>query len=155
MATADPPSPHSQEMYELWGGGAPFTYDAATNSCTDNRGTVVRLFGAIATAWAMVADSPDSCLAIASRCDEPSWGREILGKFKVSNGQTMMEAVGDDGMVQIYKSCKQKHLTAIQEHSVSVRVPTPPSVLIARGPSPFLAAGGALRTGGACRRAMP
>ena len=48
--------------------------------------------------------------------DEPSWADEILRKFKVANGMTMMEAV-DPELVEIYKSSKKKHLTAIREKS--------------------------------------
>mmetsp|Transcript_18213 Transcript_18213/g.33057 ORF Transcript_18213/g.33057 Transcript_18213/m.33057 type:complete len:182 (-) Transcript_18213:79-624(-) len=106
----------SPEMYQLWGGGSPFTYDAETNSCTDRAGVVCRLFEAIPTAWSLVADSPNSRLAIASRCDEPKWADEILRKFKIANGLTMMEAV-DDNLVEIYKSSKKVHLTAIRDKS--------------------------------------
>ena len=106
----------SPEMYELWGGGAPFTYDSGSNTCTDRAGTLCSLFSAIPAAWTAVVDLPDSRLAIASRCDEPKWADEILRKFKISNGMTMMEAVDPD-LVEIYKSSKKKHLSKIREKS--------------------------------------
>ena len=73
----------SPEMYQLWGGGAPFTQQSTTpnNTLKDSRGTTVRLLGDVASCWAechtrMQAGEP-LILGVASRSDEPSWAREV------------------------------------------------------------------------------
>ena len=45
---------------------------------------------------------PDSKLAIASRCDEPSWAHECLKLFKI-NGKSMGSLFS---YIEIYKSSK-------------------------------------------------
>ena len=103
------------EMYELWGGGAPFIYDESTNTCTDSRGVRVRLLGAIP----QILDDIKSWggeIAIASRTDEPSWAREILNKFRTSTGETLMSCVTPN-LDEMYKSSKTNHLSAIRQKS--------------------------------------
>ena len=33
------------EMFQLWGGGSPFTYNHHHGTCTDKEGTTVKLLG--------------------------------------------------------------------------------------------------------------
>ena len=84
------------EMYELWGGGAPFRQDsrAPNNTLTDARGTKVRMLGDVAACFEechsrMQAGEP-LLVGVASRSDEPSWARECLRKFCCAEGVTMM-----------------------------------------------------------------
>eukprot|EP00656_Telonema_subtile_P030309 TRINITY_DN3329_c0_g1_i2.p2 TRINITY_DN3329_c0_g1~~TRINITY_DN3329_c0_g1_i2.p2 ORF type:complete len:108 (+),score=19.50 TRINITY_DN3329_c0_g1_i2:142-465(+) len=84
------------EMYQLWGGGAPFTQNK-DNTLTDCSGATVRLLGAVPEVWHELHTDPkwaDTALCVASRCDEPLWGRECLRKFQVSSeGPSMMECI--------------------------------------------------------------
>jgi hypothetical protein len=41
-------------------------------------------------------------LAIASRTDEPSWAREILGKFKSTKGNVLLDLV-DFNLIEMYE----------------------------------------------------
>ena len=101
----------SPEMYELWGGGAPFTYDAAANTCTDSNGVVVRLLGAIPEVFDEIR-AWGGQIAIASRTDEPSWAREILNKFRTRSGETLMACVAPK-LDELYKKNKTTHLGQI------------------------------------------
>ena len=106
-------------MYELWGGGAPFTQESVepNNTLKDNRGTVVRLLSDVAASFAdlyrrMEAGEP-LLVGIASRSDEPEWARECLRKFLVAEGVCMMDVV-TEARCEIYGGSKQKHLKALQ-----------------------------------------
>ena len=107
------------EMYELWGGGAPFTQlsDKPNNQLRDSRGTTVRMLGDVAACWAdlnaRMADGQPIRVGVASRSDEPSWARECLRKFYVAPGVSMMDVVTEK-RCEIYKGSKQKHLDALQ-----------------------------------------
>ena len=46
----------------------------------------------------------DTRVAVASRCDEPEWGRECLKKFMVSEGVSMWDVAEKGHLVEIYKS---------------------------------------------------
>lgn len=43
-------------------------------------------------------------VAVASRCDEPEWGRECLKKFMVEEGVSMWDVAEKGHLVEIYKS---------------------------------------------------
>lgn len=94
------------EMYQLWGGGAPFQYDG--KNCIDRNGTKVELLGYVRQFLAEVKSGKyqDIKLAVASKCDEPSWARECLSLFKIED-QPLIDFFSS---VQIYKGCKQNHL---------------------------------------------
>jgi hypothetical protein len=82
---------------KLWGGGAPFTYNDKKNECVDVRGTHVKLLGDIPSIWDEVGEwGTDSMVAIASRTDEPTWAREILGKFRSAKGKLLIDIVHPD-----------------------------------------------------------
>ena len=89
-------------MFELWGGGAPFTQEstAPNNTLRDARNTKVRFLGDAHECWAhlhrrMLAGE-DLLVGVASRCDEPAWARECLRKFIVAPGVSMMDIVTEE-----------------------------------------------------------
>jgi len=88
----------SSTNVQLWGGGgSPFTYEESTNTCVDRAGTSVKLLGAIPEIFDEVGQWGNGArVAIASRTDEPSWAREILGKFQSVGGATLIERVDPD-----------------------------------------------------------
>jgi magnesium-dependent phosphatase 1 len=106
------------EMYQI-GRGAPFKYDAAKCEATAIGGDRVRLLGDVGSIWGEL----HSCevwrqteVAIASRCDEPQWARELLSKFEVLPGVTMME-VANQKLVQIHSGNKKSHFAEISKTS--------------------------------------
>uniref|UniRef100_A0A7S2JFT4 Magnesium-dependent phosphatase-1 n=1 Tax=Haptolina brevifila TaxID=156173 RepID=A0A7S2JFT4_9EUKA len=108
------------EMYQLWGGGAPFVQNSVepNNTLTDTRKTTVRLLKDVAACWAechrrMQAGEP-LVVGVASRSDEPSWARECLRKFVVSTGVSMMDIVTEN-LAEIYKGSKRDHFAALQQ----------------------------------------
>jgi len=105
------------EMYELWGGGSPFT-QAKDGSLKDKRGTRVDLLGDVREILLELHTHPkwaDTEVAIASTCDEPSWARECLRKFPLAPGVPMERAFRQD-CCEIYKaSGKNQHINAIAE----------------------------------------
>lgn len=105
------------EMYELWGGGAPFK-DNKDGSLSDKQGTKIRLLGDVAAILQELTTQPkwkDSIVAIASTCDEPKWARECLQKFPLGPKLKMIEVFHPDCM-EIYKaSGKDKHINTIAQ----------------------------------------
>lgn len=108
------------EMYQLWGGGAPFKQDSVTpnNMLTDCKGTNCRLLGDVAACWAechtRIQSGEPLLLGVASRSDEPSWARECLRKFMVKPGVCMMDVVTEQ-LCEIYKGSKVDHFKALQK----------------------------------------
>ena len=81
------------EMYELWGGGSPFS-ENKDGTLTDRSGTRVRLLGDVKNILYELKTDPqykDSIVAVASTCDEPDWGRECIRKFPVGGGLKMFD----------------------------------------------------------------
>ena len=106
------------EMYQL-GSGAPFRYDVARCEAIASDGEKVRLLGDVRASWGELHSGDrwrQTEVAIASRCDEPHWARELLGKFEVLPGVTMIE-VARDTLVQIHSGNKKSHLTEISKAS--------------------------------------
>jgi magnesium-dependent phosphatase 1 len=106
------------EMYQL-GRGAPFRYDVARCEAIASDGEKVRLLGDVRAIWEELHSGErwrQTEVAIASRCDEPQWARELLGKFEVLPGVTMIE-VARDTLVQIHSGNKKSHLTEISKAS--------------------------------------
>lgn len=74
------------EMYELWGGGAPFSYNPKNGDLIDSRQRGVYLLGDVRDIMYQIKtgeEFKDSIIAIASSCDEPSWADECLRKFRI------------------------------------------------------------------------
>ena len=105
------------EMYELWGGGAPFK-ENKDGTLTDKRGTRVHLLGDVKNILYELKTDPkysDSIVAVASTCDEPKWARECIKKFSVG-GDLKMFDVFQENVTEIYKAYgKDNHMRAIAE----------------------------------------
>ena len=68
------------EMYELWGGGAPFK-ENKDGSLSDKNGTRVDLLGDVKNILYELKTDPkysESIVAVASTCDEPRWAKECI-----------------------------------------------------------------------------
>ena len=106
------------EMYQI-GRGPPFKYDPVKCEATATSGDKVRLLGDVRAIWAELHSSERWRLtevAIASRCDEPQWAQELLGKFEVLPGVTMTE-VANQKLVQIHSGNKKSHFAEISQAS--------------------------------------
>ena len=107
------------EMYELWGGGAPFTLDEG-NSLHDRKQTKVRLLGETAAILEELRHAPytDTIVVWVSCTDEPSWAAECLQKFVTSDGVTPLRDVSDSKLNKIFKVCVlPNHLHNCSVHS--------------------------------------
>ena len=107
------------DMYELWGGGAPFHETSNPDALLDSAQKKVRLCGNIREILFSLQQnemfsSTKSCYV--SCTDEPSWAAECLSKFKCDDGTTLDQVV-DKELNQIYKSNKQTHFRAIQKQT--------------------------------------
>ncbi|CBH17199.1 hypothetical protein, conserved [Trypanosoma brucei gambiense DAL972] len=119
------------EMYELWGGGAPFMLSKDNSSIAiDKKGTEVRLIGQTRELLQMLSTTEEwrnTHLAISSTCDEPRWAMELLQLFrfrdKRGNDVPMLSLFGD--LVEIYKANKKNQhrtiLKKVKEHDPTVR----------------------------------
>jgi magnesium-dependent phosphatase 1 len=85
------------DMYQLWGGGSPFT-SVSHNTLKDSRGSKVRLLGVISELLHELKHNEewkDTKVAWVSCCDEPSWADECLSLFRTrsgSDGITIVQA---------------------------------------------------------------
>lgn len=101
-------------MYELWGGGAPFTVVSASE-LRDSKGTKVRLLGSIASILDELHTDPkwkDTRVAWVSCTDEPSWAAECLRKLKTSSGIPIGDVVDSE---QIFKANKKVHFERLRK----------------------------------------
>ena len=107
------------EMYELWGGGgAPFKLQSDGN-LKDRGGTVVSLIGDVKNIMREFKMDPkwsEAVIAVASSCDEPSWARECIKKFPVSDTHKLSDVFHPEN-IEIYKRNKAKHLQAIAKQT--------------------------------------
>ena len=103
------------DMYELWGGGAPFTKVDSRN-LIDRKGVKVRLLGFIDqllqdlhsnNTWA------NTKIAWVSCTDEPNWADECLHKFTTVDGIPFHNIPHSS---QIFKANKQVHFQKL--HSI-------------------------------------
>ena len=77
------------EMYQLWGGGAPFK-QTPDGDLTDRSGERVYLMGDIRNIMNELKNDSKYAnveIAIASCCDEPKWAEECLRKFKINENE--------------------------------------------------------------------
>jgi magnesium-dependent phosphatase 1 len=105
----------SPEMYELWGGGAPFRHEPVSNELKDRNSATVRLLGATAHIMHHLKTDPrftDTKVAWVSCCDEPRWAAECLGKFTTSDGETPLAQCVHSS--HIYKHNKQVHFQRLR-----------------------------------------
>lgn len=104
------------DMYQLWGGGAPFQH--ASNGCDliDSAGTSVRLLGIssqILHELKTELSLHDVKVAWVSCTDEPDWAVECLAKFRTHPGNVPLNRIADS--VQIFKANKQAHFGNIKK----------------------------------------
>ena len=103
------------EMYELWGGGAPFTPNT-DGTLSDKKGTKVHLLGDVKNILYELHTDPkwkETIVAVASTCDEPKWARECLKKFSVGGDVKMVDVFRED-VTEIYKAYgKDVHMKEI------------------------------------------
>ena len=104
------------DMYQLWGGGAPFREGAGDGVLLDRSGQEVRLLGEVASIlhelqtaekWQGVHVAWVSCT------DEPEWADECLRKFKTTGGQTLHSVVPAAASM-IFKANKQRHFERLR-----------------------------------------
>jgi magnesium-dependent phosphatase-1 len=109
-------------MYQLWGGGAPFTF-VNPAQLTDRVGNTVRLLGDIGSILHSLRFEDDwkhTKVAWVSCTDEPEWARECLSLFKSTPtvASTSQNATPLNELChysEIYKSNKQVHMRALHE----------------------------------------
>uniref|UniRef100_A0A6T6SH26 Magnesium-dependent phosphatase-1 n=1 Tax=Hemiselmis tepida TaxID=464990 RepID=A0A6T6SH26_9CRYP len=102
------------EMYQLWGGGAPFKKNS-DGSLTDCKGTRCTMMGNSAEILHELNTDPkwkDSKVAYCSCTDEPSWAAECMKLFEVGGGITMEKAAP---IKQIFKANKTEHFKRIHK----------------------------------------
>lgn len=116
----------SPEMYELYGGGAPFAVPPPQNrsgqprssssiegsTLLDRSGTPVRLLGITSEILQDLNTNPALQrvkLAWVSCTDEPVWAEECLQKFTTSDGMPIGRIIAERGSSQIFKANKQQH----------------------------------------------
>jgi len=105
-------------MYQLWGGGSPFTLNEKNGNLKDAKNEDVYLLGAVREILYELKTEEkfsDSLVATASTCDEPQWAQECLKKFKIGPNLDMtMGTVFKHN--EIYKSFsgKKKHFEELR-----------------------------------------
>jgi magnesium-dependent phosphatase 1 len=111
------------DMYQLWGGGAPFSVVDAQKQLSDRGGNPVRLLGAIGSilhSLRFEEEWKDTKVAWVSCTDEPEWAKECLNKFKstptkASSCQIPTTLNRLCHSSEIYKANKQVHMRALQK----------------------------------------
>ena len=102
-------------MYQLWGGGAPFSVVDPELELRDISGTPVRLLGSIGDILYELKNEEvwkDTKVAWVSCTDEPSWANECMRKFQVKNGDAVISMAQSS---QIFKANKQEHFKNLKK----------------------------------------
>ena len=111
----------SPDMYQLWGGGSPFTIiNDGTEKLKDKSNTTVRLLGISGKILQELKTDlkwKDTKVAWVSCTDEPDWAAECLNKFKVQDGRSLDQLVDS---IQIFKSNKQQHFQNLKKQYPSI-----------------------------------
>ena len=109
------------DMYQLWGGGAPFTVDGdGTKKLMDRSGTPVKLLGISSQILQELKTDPKwaaTKTAWVSCTDEPEWAAECLLKFKTKEGQAIGSYIDSS---QIYKANKKQHFRELKKQYESI-----------------------------------
>ena len=111
------------EMYQLWGGGAPFARPHADHlGVHDRAGQEIVVLGHARQILAHHRRALGHVRhAIASTCDEPAWAHECLRKIRVDERHERESALHlhfDPDLVEIYKAySKETHFKAIAKKS--------------------------------------
>ena len=103
----------SPEMYELWGGGSPFSIVNPTSTVKDCSGRKVNLLGESSNILHWCYENRESVVtAYVSTCDEPEWANECLNLF-TTTGNVLLKDVSHSSL--IYKENKQHHFRALKK----------------------------------------
>ena len=103
-------------MYQLWGGGAPFSVEGPEllKDCTGQKVSLLGISGGILDELKTSEDWGGVKVAWVSCTDEPSWADECMKKFKTPMGVPLVERVDEQC---IYKANKQRHFQDLQERT--------------------------------------
>jgi magnesium-dependent phosphatase 1 len=104
------------EMYQLWGGGAPFQVVPQTNALVDRQGTAVKLLGISAEVLHDLKHEPQlgyPKVVWVSCCDEPAWAEECLTKFVTEPSGLPLCHIAHAS--KIFDANKQAHFKEIKE----------------------------------------
>lgn len=107
----------SPDMYQLWGGGAPFRQASNKVDLLDRSGSKVRLLGISGQILHDLHVHPkfienDTKIAWVSCTDEPEWANECLQKFSTNGNKPLASIVHS---VQIYKADKRQHFQNLKK----------------------------------------
>lgn len=110
------------DMYQLWGGGAPFRYAPNKRDLLDSSGSIVRLLGETRQILDDLHSHPsftenETIVAWVSCTDEPEWAQECLEKFR-TNSDIPLVAIAHSS--QIYKADKSQHFRRLQREYPSI-----------------------------------
>ena len=103
------------DMYQLWGGGAPFRLAKNGKDLVDRIGQSVRLLGITDQILHDLHTNPalqHIKVAWVSCTDEPDWAEECLQKFQTSGGVAIEQVVHSK---QIFKANKQQHFKRLHD----------------------------------------
>ena len=111
----------SPDMYQLWGGGAPFTPKSTHPICqlADKSNQSVRLLGDIQQILDELKEQ-GVIISWVSCTDEPRWANECLDLFESKNGSKLASFVDVSKGKQIFKANKQRHFEKLQKMYPSV-----------------------------------
>eukprot|EP00596_Hydrurales_sp_CCMP1899_P007321 CAMPEP_0119036514 /NCGR_PEP_ID=MMETSP1177-20130426/4264_1 /TAXON_ID=2985 /ORGANISM="Ochromonas sp, Strain CCMP1899" /LENGTH=196 /DNA_ID=CAMNT_0006996489 /DNA_START=85 /DNA_END=675 /DNA_ORIENTATION=+ len=111
----------SPDMYQLWGGGAPFKADSdGTQRLFDKKGSIVKLLGRSSYILEELKGEDrwsETVVAWVSSCDEPKWAEECLQKFKTSAGKSIGDYADSS---HIYGDNKQVHFKKLKAEFKSI-----------------------------------
>ena len=97
--------------------GPPFT-KSFEDECKAVDGEAINLLGCTRKTWSTISNGDewqDCRVAVASRCDEPEWARQLLKLFTIDDGRSFWQALDDGRLAEIYKGNKKTHLKALKE----------------------------------------
>lgn len=106
----------SPEMYQLWGGGAPFKPAENGQDLIDSKGCNVRLLGISSELLHDIKHHVDLShikVAWVSCCDEPEWAHECLELFESHPSRLPIGKIAHSS--QIYSANKQVHFKTLHE----------------------------------------
>ena len=97
--------------------GPPFT-KSFEDECKAVDGEAINLLGCTRKTWSTISNGDewqDCRVAVASRCDEPEWARQLLKLFTIDDGRSFWQALDDGRLAEIYKGNKKTHLKALKQ----------------------------------------
>lgn len=107
------------EMYMMSSGPPYKKVKGNMNKMVASNGEEVKLLGITRAVWALL-QAPcgrfrNTRVAIASRCDEPAWARELLKLFEAAPDVSFWDVCEKGDLVEIYKGSKKGHFKALQK----------------------------------------